>query len=48
MCQNYSCLPQAGGLLDQDHLWIWFMYKVAEFDAVRQKLDDAKAKAGHQ
>jgi hypothetical protein len=38
-CEDLHVLPKAGGLLDQDSLWVDFFRKIKEFDSIRAELD---------
>lgn len=44
MCQNYHTLPRAGGLLDQDALFVEIMFSVGQWQSARAQLDDQIAK----
>jgi len=46
LCEDYSVLPSAGGLLDQDSLMMHYLLKVREFDNIRAEFDEAQRKQG--
>lgn len=45
MCQHFSCLPQAGGVLDQDPLIMELLMIVARARAEKEKAEVAKQQA---
>jgi len=45
LCQLTNSLPRAGGLLDQDAYFVYCYELVAEADAEKQKLEQARQKA---
>lgn len=42
LCQTINCLPQPGGLLDQDAYFIFLMLAVMQADDEKAELDKAK------
>lgn len=42
-CQNYHTLPRAGGLLDQDALFVEIMFNVSQWESARAQLDAKQA-----
>lgn len=45
ICQRLSVLPRAGGLLDQDKLFVLLLQNVLVWRQQREELDRAKANA---
>lgn len=45
MCFKFNVLPKAGGLFDQDYLFVIFLTKTMEWQAQKDELDAAKTKA---
>jgi len=45
MCEKYSTLPRAGGLLDQDKLFMYVLQYTTMCQNERAELDQAKANA---
>ena len=44
MCQEFGQLPNEGGVLDQDHLWVRKLQMVLEAQQERRQLEREKAK----
>lgn len=44
MCQEFHCLPEVGGILDQDPMFIYFTEVVLEAKVTRQELEEARRK----
>lgn len=42
MCQEFNCLPNEGGLLDQDSYYVWLLMAVIEAQAERQKIENKR------
>lgn len=38
-CQNFHTLPRAGGLLDQDALFVEIIYRITQYENARAELD---------
>jgi hypothetical protein len=45
MCRHLRCLPEAGGLKDQDSRDVWLLGIVAKAEAERHKLDQKQREA---
>jgi hypothetical protein len=45
MCQEFHQMPHAGGMLDQDSVFIFILQHVLTWDAQRAELDRSKQKA---
>jgi len=45
LCQHFNCLPQAGGLFDQDPLLIWAMQLVAAAYEDKRKAEEMHQQA---
>jgi hypothetical protein len=45
LCQAMSTLPRAGGLLDQDALFVYLLERVLLADQKKMELEEARAKA---
>jgi hypothetical protein len=46
MCQELHCLPQEGGLLDQDSKYVWWMRLVLQADVEAAKHDAKRGGSG--
>jgi hypothetical protein len=44
MCQEFHVLPRAGGLLDQDTVFVYLMSAVLQFSEEKRQLDEHKSK----
>jgi hypothetical protein len=45
LCQEFHCLPSAGGLLDQDSYRVWQMELVTAAQTEREKLERKRLEA---
>lgn len=45
MCKEFNCLPNAGGLLDQDAYHVWIMEQVATAQGERHEKERKSAEA---
>lgn len=43
LCQTFYCLPNSGGLLDQDPFWVEAMGVVIAAQAQKAEIDRAKS-----
>jgi len=45
MCERFHTMPSAGGMLDQDKLFMHVLQQTLVWKAEREELDQAQAKA---
>lgn len=43
ICERFNTLPRAGGLLDQDYLFVFILEKILFWDTQREELDRKKS-----